>query len=366
VGSRYPTGRLLFEENFKAPHSAFFDDGLGGATRDCEIMLGGNPSLRIDCQAQVGTANTVAAPASPAVSAVAGGGTFAGGTTYGWKVTAHNNVGESVGSTEVTATPAAGGSANLTWTRSAGADHYGIYRTNTVGSGWLFVAYTPSGNPAAYTDTGTAASGAIPVAATTSCPGRTASTAGVVAKRRILDPFVGALGFEGWFRMTSTGLTSNTYPVLAIYNRDGTSAFHGRVWLNPITNNGNMQAFILDGNASAASNFGAGPTGSGAVWVSKATSTLQNSAGSHSYMPSTGQFDQSGGWHHVKLIIDTLNKTYLSLRLDGGPIVDLSSYALDVTTTSGAAMNHFSVEMMATTSTYRYMHWNTLRGTREL
>jgi hypothetical protein len=56
----------------------------------------------------------------------------------------------------------------------------------------------------------------------------------------------------------------------------------------------------------------------------------------------------------------------LSLRLDGGPIVDLSSYALDVTTTSGAAMNHFSVEMMATTSTYRYMHWNTLRGTREL
>jgi hypothetical protein len=55
-------------------------------------------------------------------------------TTYFWKVTAVNEVGESTGSTEVSATVQSGGSATLTWTKSAGATKYNVYRSTTTGT----------------------------------------------------------------------------------------------------------------------------------------------------------------------------------------------------------------------------------------
>jgi hypothetical protein len=360
--SRQPSGEVLFYNDFRTPVTSVWDDGLGSASRDTTMMFCGLPSLKLWPQTQSGTANTVAAPTSLGVTPVGTGGSFTA-NTYFWKVTAHNNVGETVGSNEVSAAIVNGGSASLTWTGSTGAALYKIYRSTTTNTE-LLVGSSATTN---FTDTGTAGGAAIPVSGTTQCPGRTAATTGVVAKQRILDGYTGKYGIEGWFRMTSTNMNSATtvFPIIALYNRDGTSAWHSRVWLNPMGNNLPMQAWILNGAATAASNGGSPLTGTGAVWTSVATSVNQNGAGSHTYYPPTGGLDKAGGWHHVKLVVDMANKTYVSIYLDGA-YADLSAYALDQTTSAGAAMMHFSVELMATTATDRYMHWNRLIATSEV
>jgi hypothetical protein len=101
---------------------------------------------------------TIAAPANPAAAAVGSGGTFAAGT-YFWAVTALTRTGETVVSSSVTATIVLNGSCNLTWTASAGATGYRVYR-NTANS-FVNASYTlvaTLGAVTAYTDTGTTVS----------------------------------------------------------------------------------------------------------------------------------------------------------------------------------------------------------------
>lgn len=250
---RYPGGTVLFVENFRTPAYGFWNDAVGGISRDCDIPFGGLPSLRLDTQG------------------------------------------------------------------------------NSAGGGFTK-------------------------------PGRTAATSGVIAKRRLHDGFTGRFGVEMWFRMTSLNLTSNTFLVMSLYNRDGTNAYHGRVWLDPNGNNAPMVAKILDGAASAAAGTD--------VWVAAATSVLQNGAGSHTYDPPTGRLDRAGGWHHVKLVLDMATKTYVSLQLDGirprkPNVVNLSQYQMDTTTSSGFAGMHFSVELTASTSTRRFVNIAQVIGTAE-
>jgi hypothetical protein len=198
-------------------------------------------------------------------------------------------------------------------------------------------------------------------------PGRTASTSGVIFKHRIHDGFRGRLGLAGWFRFTSTNLTSNTFASLSIYNRDGAHAFHGRVWLDMVGNNVPMHARILDGAATAAANPG-NPTDPTATptWYDAVTSVNQNGAGTHMYAPTTGRFDRSGGWHYVKLIVDFATGKYVSVQLDGEAIVDLSAYSLDVTDSTGFAGLHMSLEFLAKTSTQpRFMNWYGIEATLE-
>lgn len=360
AASRTPSGMLLFVDDFRHPMPTFWNDGLGSATRDNDVNFCGLPSLRLDPQGQTYTATTLATPTGLGVTPVGSGGTFSA-ATYFWKVTAVNLVGETVGSSEVSAAIVANGSASLTWTAVTGATGYKVYRGTSSGNN-LFVASTTTNS---YTDTGTTASGAIPGSNTTQSPGRTAATSGVVAKRRVLDPYTGRFGVECWFRLTSTNNTSNVYPVMSLYNRDGTNAYHGRVWLNPMGNNQPMQGWILDGGATVAAGSGTTASNPG-VWRSVTTSTNQNGGGSHTYDPVAGGLDRAGAWHHVKLVLDMNLKKYVSLQLDGGPLVDLSAYSMDTTATSGAAMMHFSFEYAASTSTRRFMNIARVIGTSEL
>lgn len=194
-------------------------------------------------------------------------------------------------------------------------------------------------------------------------PGRTAITTGVVAKRRIHDGFTGRFGVECWFRLTSLNLTSNTMISMSLYNRDGTNAYHSRVWLNPNGNNQPMLAQILDG---AATNALSGTNGSGtAVYTTVATSVLQNGGGSHTFDPPTGRLDRAGGWHYCKMICDMVNKKYVSLQIDGQAPVDLSAYQMDTTTSTGFAGMHFSLEFSASTSTARFANFAQIVGTAE-
>lgn len=184
-------------------------------------------------------------------------------------------------------------------------------------------------------------------------PGRTAITTGVVAKRRIHDGFRHRWGMEMWFRNTGLNLTSNALLSMSVYNRDGTNATHGRVWLDPNGNNTPLVARILDGAATFALS---GTGGATAVYTTAVTSVLQNGAGTHTYDLPSGRLDRAGGWHWVKLIVDFVTGRYVSLQLDGETVTDLSAYTLDVTTSSGFAGMHHSVEFAGLTTTRRYLH----------
>lgn len=245
---RSGSGSVLYVEDFSAVQPGLWNDGLGSASRDCDIMFNGRPTLRLDPQGQV----------------------------------------------------------------NSGA-------TN---------------------------------------PGRTAATSGVVVKRRIHDGFRHLYGIEFWFRMTSLNLTTNTFFSASVYNRDGTNAYHSRVWFNPNGNNQPMLAQILDGAASA--------TAGSAVYATVATSVQQNGAGSHTFEPKSGRLDRAGGWHWAKLVANFATKKYVSLQFDGESLVDLSSYSMDVTASTGFAGMHHSFEFSASTSTRpRFVNVANMIGTVE-
>ncbi len=107
---------------------------------------------------QGGALLTLPAPVGLAAAAVGSGGTFSAGAKF-WVITGLNGNGETVGSAEVTATIVLNGSATLTWTALAGATGYSIYRGIATG-GETYVATV--GAVTTYTDTGTAATGAVP------------------------------------------------------------------------------------------------------------------------------------------------------------------------------------------------------------
>lgn len=193
-------------------------------------------------------------------------------------------------------------------------------------------------------------------------PGRTAITTGAVYKRRILSNFNEKWGVEGWFRLTSLNLTSNSLISMSIYNRDGNNAYHGRVWLDPNGNNQPMHGRILDG---AATNALSGTVGSGtAVYADVVTSTSQNGGGTHNYEPKTGRLDLAGGWHYVKMVVDFSTLKYVSLQLDS-TAVDISGYDMDVTASTGYAGMHHSWEFSASTTTRRFINIAHMVGTLE-
>jgi hypothetical protein len=245
--------RVLYVEDFRAVQPGLWNDGVGWAARDCDIMFNGRPTLRLDT-----------------------GGQSNGGATN---------------------------------------------------------------------------------------PNRTAITSGVVMKRRLHDGYRHRFGVEVWFRMTSLNLTSNTLFSLSIYNRNGTQAHHGRLWLDPNGNNQPMVGRILDG---AATNALSGAVSSGtAVYTAVTTSVLQNGAGSHAWDVPSGRLDRAGGWHWVKMVVDFATNKYVSVQLDGEAAVDLSGYSLDVTDTTGFAGMHHSLEFSASTATRRFVNVANMIGTLE-
>jgi hypothetical protein len=214
-----------------------------------------------------------------------------------------------------------------------------------------------NGRPTLRLDTGAQTNGS----ATT--PGRTANTGGVIVKRRIHDGFRHAFGMEMWFRLTTINLTSNVLLSMSVYNRDGASAVHGRVWLDPNGNNQPMLGKILDGAATAVGG-GANPAAA-PTYTTVTTSVLQNGGGSHTYDVPSGRLDRAGGWHWVKLVVDFRTRKYVSLSLDGEDTVDLSGYSLDVTDSTAFAGMHHSVELSASTSTRRFVNISNVVGTVE-
>jgi len=109
------------------------------------------------------------APAGFSATAVASGGTFAAGT-YFWQVSATNAAGETIPSTERSATIVLNGSCTLVWNRVPGATGYKVYRATVAGQENVspaLVATIGSGTTLTYTDTGTAVGAGATLAAST-------------------------------------------------------------------------------------------------------------------------------------------------------------------------------------------------------
>lgn len=83
--------------------------------------------------------------------------------TYGWKITAVNATGETIGSFEVTFNVTALGNAiTLTWNTIAGATNYKIYRTPTPGTYGASTLVTTVGAVGTFNDTGAATTSGTP------------------------------------------------------------------------------------------------------------------------------------------------------------------------------------------------------------
>jgi len=127
--------------------------GLGQILDICEYSpVGGLTELLFLQQGPV-----LATPTGLAV-ALASGGSLVSGTTYYWKVTAIGGGGETLASTEVSATPSGSDlTANLTWTPVSGASSYNVYRSTSSGNEVLLGGVGLPTTSASYSDNGSAA-----------------------------------------------------------------------------------------------------------------------------------------------------------------------------------------------------------------
>lgn len=96
--------------------------------------------------------SALAAPTGLSATPAVAGGALANGTTYYYKVTALTALGETSPSTEVSAAATSTGAIAVSWTASAGATAYKIYRGGSSG-GEVLLAQIPPGT--SYTDFGT-------------------------------------------------------------------------------------------------------------------------------------------------------------------------------------------------------------------
>jgi hypothetical protein len=123
----------------------------------------GNGMLRIG-------ADTATLSPPYALAAVLGPATGVWGSTgtRGWKVTAVNAVGETIGSFEATFNVTSLGNAvTLTWTQITGATNYKIYRTDTPGTYGATSLRATVGAVGTFDDTGAALSSGTPPSANT-------------------------------------------------------------------------------------------------------------------------------------------------------------------------------------------------------
>lgn len=135
----------------------------GTTAEQAGVSLQAGDNLQVFCR--ITDDQGLIAPYNLRVTTSGSGSSFAGGTQFWWTVTALNAAGETVGSNEVTTTPAVGVNAVLTWSPVHNATSYKVYRATSAGAetsgstliATVAVSASPTSSPT-YTDTGSAAS----------------------------------------------------------------------------------------------------------------------------------------------------------------------------------------------------------------
>jgi hypothetical protein len=143
---------------------------------------------------------TISKPWGVTVVAEGSGGSFVADSEYGWKVTAVNGSGETIGSAEVTLTPTGTDKARLDWTTVPDATSYKVYRTAAGGAGTYgatSLRATVSAPTVTYLDDGAAlSSGTPPEENTTGGAGPDYGTAPDAGDFDDSDKLIGTLDIE--------------------------------------------------------------------------------------------------------------------------------------------------------------------------
>lgn len=159
-------------------------------------------SLGINELISMGTIGTATSTASGALTA----------GTYYYKVTGISSYGESLASTEVSATLSAAGTINLSWTAVPGALSYGIYR-GAASNGEILIATTAS---TSYADAGTASpSSNIPVPSV--------GGSGPVTTCSISFSWSAVSGAVGYRLLGGAGVSFQTFPYYGMPTTSSTS-----------------------------------------------------------------------------------------------------------------------------------------------
>jgi len=184
-------------------------------------------------------------------------------------------------------------------------------------------------------------------------PSTTVATAGIVFKRRLANLVRGITSVECFFRFTSNNsVGSNAFFSMSHYNRDGTNAHHGRLWLDTTTAGAYVLKYLSSGGVWTAC-----PTTNGV------SSTLNLSLATHLYDLPNSNGDKAGGWLWWRLRYDFNNDQYVDATLND-MYFDLRGLGGFVSASSGAQMLHFSVEYSQKTSTRRFVNIAQLIGRR--
>lgn len=187
--------------------------------------------------------------------------------------------------------------------------------------------------------------------ASATTPGTSPLTQGVVFKRRINDGFSGTFGMETWLRWTSANNNASGPGVLttaSLYNRDGTSAWLSRFWID--TSTGTDQAALSYLNSSGT--------------YTQLASVTNQSFTQHQWDPVNSGWDRAGTWHYVKLITNMQSKQYVSIQFDD-QVFSLSGTSIYQLASTGAKTMHFSVDYSQKTATRRFMNVGPVVGTVE-
>jgi len=164
---------------------------------------------------------------------------------------------------------------------------------------------------------------------------------GVVFKSRIKDNFSGSWSLEFWIRFTSSNIIANGNSVTScsIYNRDGTSFFGGRFWLDTSSAGGSIALKYLSSTG---------------VWT--LFDTWPQNTQFHGYMPDVGIFDKVGEWHYVKAVVDLKNKLYTSFQFNDRLTTFASGTSVLQSTDTGPNDLHFSIEYGSNSAVRRWIN----------
>lgn len=167
-------------------------------------------------------------------------------------------------------------------------------------------------------------------------PGTSPLTTGVVYKVRLQFPLNRVYSNEFWLRWTSQNNGTNTFTVADHYNRDGTNAWLGRIWLD------NTQDPIVCSYLN-----------SGGTYTQ--FTTVNSFPATHMYDLPNGSLDEAGQWSFVRVWVDFANKKYIGCQIND-TYTDLSAQPLFQLASNGARAMHFGVSYAQKTATRRFMH----------
>src|ERR1017187_3054485 len=324
--SRTTTGRVIWEESYLNNMVGTFNDGIGSAHLDWDVIApGGGPSVRLDNQGVTATPTVTGGNVqlvlggSPQTITTSSNSTLVGtSAATGSPAGALAYAGLNTGYIVVTSTNATVGN----WATTDGNSYVMTYTSYVVSgsaNAWVVtfsgvnILPLPQtyGLPTPTLTTANVGTGLLNINNPNPNPtGAPQPTVSVVHKRRINDQFSGVFGAETWFRPTSVSSATSGASVFAhrLYNRNGVNYYGATAYPQF------AQGFMRGGATWWKDKVllwgppGSGPSGAACQFIPVAFSV--GAFGQHSWDPvgtaagTQSQWDKAGCWNYSKIIVN--------------------------------------------------------------